>query len=55
VLGEVVPSGVLGALRIVAFAAVTLGAILLAHPDRSATQGAATTAGVQTSGAMRTK
>jgi hypothetical protein len=55
VLGEVVPSGVFGAIRIVAFAAVTLGAILLAHPDRSATQGAATTAGVQTSGAMRTK
>ena len=34
VLGEPVPSGVLGAMRIVAFAAVTLGAILLARPDR---------------------
>jgi hypothetical protein len=54
-LGEAVPSGVFGAIRIVAFAAVTLGAILLALPDRSATQGAATTAGVQTSGAMPTK
>jgi hypothetical protein len=29
-----VPSGVLGGVRIVAFAAVTLGAILLAQPDR---------------------
>jgi hypothetical protein len=37
VLGEPVPSGVLGALRIVAFVAVTLGAILLARPDRGAT------------------
>ena len=35
-LGEPVPSGVYGALRIVAFAAVTLGAILLARPDRRA-------------------
>jgi hypothetical protein len=34
VLGEPVPSGVLGGVRIVAFAAVTLGAILLAQPDR---------------------
>jgi hypothetical protein len=34
VLGEPVPSGVYGALRIVAFAAVTVGAILLARPDR---------------------
>jgi hypothetical protein len=33
VLGEPVPSGVLGALRILAFAAVTAGAILLAAPD----------------------
>ena len=34
VLGEPVPSGALGALRIVAFAAVTAGAILLARPGR---------------------
>jgi hypothetical protein len=34
VLGEPVPSGVFGALRIVAFAAVTIGAILLARPDQ---------------------
>jgi hypothetical protein len=34
VLGEPVPSGVFGGLRIAAFAAVTLGAILLARPDR---------------------
>ena len=34
VLGEPVPSGVFGAIRIVAFAAVTLGAILLARPER---------------------
>jgi hypothetical protein len=34
VLGEAVPAGVDGGLRIVAFAAVTLGAILLARPDR---------------------
>jgi len=40
VLGEPVPSGALGAVRIVAFAAVTLGAILLARPDRGAGQGA---------------
>jgi len=36
VLGEPVPSGVFGGVRIVAFAAVTLGAILLARPDRGA-------------------
>jgi hypothetical protein len=36
VLGEPVPSGALGALRIFAFAAVTAGAILLASPDRRA-------------------
>jgi hypothetical protein len=36
VLGEPVPSGALGGLRIAAFAAVTLGAILLARPDRGA-------------------
>jgi hypothetical protein len=41
VLGEPVPSGALGGLRIAAFAAVTLGAILLARPDRSATSPAA--------------
>ncbi|MDX6408347.1 MAG: hypothetical protein QOE13_1418 [Gaiellaceae bacterium] len=35
VLGEPVPSGVFGGIRIFAFAAVTLGAILLARPDRS--------------------
>jgi hypothetical protein len=35
VLGEPVPSGVLGGVRVVAFAAVTLGAILLARPDRA--------------------
>ena len=34
VLGEPVPSGALGALRIIAFAAVTAGAILLARPGR---------------------
>jgi hypothetical protein len=39
VLGEPVPSGAFGAFRIVAFAAVTLGAILLARPDRGAAQG----------------
>jgi len=35
VLGEPVPSGVFGGTRVVAFAAVTLGAILLARPDRA--------------------
>jgi hypothetical protein len=35
VLGEPVPSGALGGTRVVAFAAVTLGAILLARPDRA--------------------
>jgi hypothetical protein len=35
VLDEPVPSGVYGALRILAFAAVTIGAILLARPERS--------------------
>jgi hypothetical protein len=34
VLGEPVPSGALGALRILAFAAVTAGAILLARPGK---------------------
>jgi len=41
VLGEPLPSGVFGGLRIAAFAAVTLGAILLARPDRGATQSVA--------------
>ena len=35
VLDEPVPSGALGALRVLAFAAVTLGAVLLARPERS--------------------
>jgi hypothetical protein len=55
VLGEVVPSGVFGGVRVVAFAAVTLGAILLARPDRGSAQIEATTASVQTSGPVRTK
>ena len=38
VLGEPLPSGVYGGVRILAFAAVTLGAILLARPDRGATR-----------------
>jgi len=38
VLGEPVPSGIYGALRIVAFAAVVAGAILLARPDRGAAE-----------------
>jgi hypothetical protein len=33
VLEEPVPSGALGALRVLAFVAVTIGAVLLAHPD----------------------
>jgi hypothetical protein len=41
VLGEPVPSGLFGALRILAFAAVTLGAILLARPDPGAAQAGA--------------
>ncbi len=36
VLGEPVPSGAYGGLRVLAFAAVTLGAILLARPDHTA-------------------
>ena len=48
VLGEPVPSGAYGAIRIVAFAAVTLGAILLARPDRGAGQIDTTIASVQT-------
>ena len=35
VLGEHVPSGALGVLRVIAFAAVTIGAILLARPERT--------------------
>jgi hypothetical protein len=38
VLGEPVPSGALGALRILAFVAVTASAILLAAPDKQAGQ-----------------
>jgi drug/metabolite transporter (DMT)-like permease len=44
VLGEPVPSGAYGGVRVAAFAAVTLGAILLARPDRGATHIEATTA-----------
>jgi hypothetical protein len=35
VLGEPVPSGVFGVLRVLAFAAVTIGAVLLARPERA--------------------
>jgi hypothetical protein len=38
VLGEPVPSGILGALRILAFAAVTIGAVLLARPEGEAAE-----------------
>lgn len=38
VLEEPVPSGALGALRVLAFVAVTLGAVLLARPDAPAGQ-----------------
>jgi hypothetical protein len=38
VLGEPVPTGVFGDLRVVAFAAVTIGAILLARPERGSGQ-----------------
>ena len=44
VLGEPVPSGAYGGVRIAAFAAVTLGAILLARPDRGSAATEATTA-----------
>jgi hypothetical protein len=44
VLGEPVPSGAYGGVRVAAFAAVTLGAILLARPDRGATHLEPTTA-----------
>jgi hypothetical protein len=36
VLGEPVPSGFFGALRVLAFVAVTAGAVLLARPERGA-------------------
>jgi hypothetical protein len=39
VLGEPVPGGALGALRLFAFAAVTVGAVLLARPERSSAPG----------------
>jgi hypothetical protein len=35
VLGEPVPSGFYGVLRVLAFVAVVAGAILLARPDRA--------------------
>lgn len=38
VLDEPVPSGALGGLRILAFAAVTVGALLLVRPDERATR-----------------
>ena len=41
VLGEPIPSGALGALRIFAFAAVSAGAFLLAQPDQPARNGPA--------------
>jgi hypothetical protein len=52
-LGEPVPSSVFGGVSVVAFAAVTLGAILLARPDRAPGNVDATTASVQTSEAVR--
>jgi hypothetical protein len=39
VLSESVPAGALGVVRVVAFAGVTLGAILLACPDRTPGEG----------------
>jgi hypothetical protein len=54
VLGEPVPSGLLGALRVVAFAAVTIGAILLARPDRGTPKAAATNGSVKPSDEVRT-
>jgi hypothetical protein len=44
----------LGALRVVAFAAVTIGAILLARPDRGTPKAAATNGSVKTSDEVRT-
>jgi hypothetical protein len=55
VLGEPVPTGAFGGVRIVAFAAVTTGAILLARPDRGTEQIGVTTASVQTSETVPTK
>jgi hypothetical protein len=52
VLGEPVPSGVFGGVRTLAFAAVTLGAILLARPDPTPGDLGGTTPTVQTSGAV---
>jgi hypothetical protein len=40
VLDEPIPGGLLGGLRILAFAAVTIGAVLLARPDKPSEQGA---------------
>jgi hypothetical protein len=54
VLGEPVPAGLFGALRVVAFAAVTIGAILLARPDRGAPSADATNGSVKTSDELRT-
>ena len=34
VLGEPVPGGALGAVRVLAFVAVTVGAVLLARPEK---------------------
>jgi hypothetical protein len=39
VLGEPIPSGALGALRVLAFAAVCVGAFMLAQPDQPAGEG----------------
>jgi hypothetical protein len=44
VLDEPVPGGVLGALRVLAFAAVTVGAVLLARPDKPSEKRAEQTA-----------
>jgi hypothetical protein len=38
VLGEPVPAGPLGGLRVLAYAAVTAGAVLLARPEKPAEQ-----------------
>jgi hypothetical protein len=43
VLDEPVPGGAFGGLRVLAFAAVTLGAVLLARPERSADERASPT------------
>jgi hypothetical protein len=36
VLHEAVPSGALGVFRVLAFAAVTVGAVLLSRPEKTA-------------------